>query len=48
MAKSKDIGLSKVEEYKQPTCPLRPVIPNNARPSCITAVAGTELTGTIL
>jgi hypothetical protein len=30
---------------KQPTCPLRPVIPNNTRPPCITAAAGTELAG---
>ena len=29
-----------------PTCPLRPVITNNARPPCITAAAGTELAGT--
>ena len=29
-----------------PTCPLRPVIANNARPPCITAAAGTELAGT--
>ena len=29
-----------------PTCPLRPVILNNACPPCLTAAAGTELAGT--
>src|SRR5712691_4101992 len=28
-----------------PTRPLRPIIPNNACPLCITAAAGTELAG---
>ena len=31
-----------------PTCPLRPVILNNARPPRITAAAGTELAGTFI
>ena len=30
---------------KPPTCPLRPIIPNNARSLRITAAAGTELAG---
>ena len=33
-------------ENKPPTCPLRPVIGNNACPPRITAAAGTELAGT--
>ena len=36
----------KIEDNKPPTCSLRPVILNNARPSCITAAAGTEFAGT--
>ena len=31
---------------KPSTCPLRPIISNNARPPRITAAAGTELAGT--
>jgi hypothetical protein len=34
-------------DYKPPTCPLRPVILNNACPPRITAAAGTELAGTL-
>ena len=30
---------------RPPTRPLRPIIPNNARPPCITAAAGTGLAG---
>ena len=33
-------------ESNPPTCSLRPVILNNARPLRITAAAGTELAGT--
>ena len=35
-----------VQLQRLPTCPLRPVILNNARPFCLTAAAGTELAGT--
>jgi hypothetical protein len=34
------------QQNKPPTCPLRPIIPNNTSPPCITAAAGTELAGT--
>jgi len=35
-----------LKAYKlQPTDPLRPVIPDNARPSRLTAAAGTKLAG---
>jgi len=32
-------------ERGPPTCPLRPIIPNNTRSSCLTAAAGTEFAG---
>src|SRR5690606_17574771 len=34
-----------LELAQPPTRPLRPIIPNNACPLCITAAAGTELAG---
>ena len=39
-------GISRGYESRPPTCPLRPIITNNACPPRITAAAGTELAGT--
>ena len=36
-----------VFQFVLPRCPLRPVMLNNARPSRITAAAGTKFAGTI-
>src|SRR3546814_185870 len=43
---SSDVCSSDLKAYKiQPTDPLRPIIPDNARPSRLTAAAGTKLAG---